>query len=85
MSFSGSRALRGFLSNCSIRLFGRTPVEPELRLGEVNIIIPNDPIAMRIGMGAPEEGLVLKGTKDLALEKGGAVIYLPLSILELDK
>jgi len=35
-------------------------------------------------MGTPEDRLVLKGTESLTLEERGAIVHLPLAVLELD-
>ena len=65
--------------------FGGTSVEPDLRLSEVDVVIPDDSVPVGIGMGTPEDRLVLKGTEGLTLEERGTIVHLPLAILELDK
>ena len=49
--------------------FDGPSVEPDLRLSEVDVVIPDDSVPVGIGMGTPEDRLVLKGTEGLTLQE----------------
>lgn len=63
-------------------MFDVSSVEPDLGLGEVDLFIPNDAIAVGIGISASEYCVILQGPERLALEKRSTVILFFYTILE---
>jgi len=62
-------------------LFGRS-VQPQFRLGQVNLIAPGYPIPVWIRTHVPKESVVLKKPKGRLMQEGRTVIYPDLVVLK---
>jgi len=65
--------------------FGDLSVEPDLGLGKIDFIIPNDTIAVGIGMSATKEGLIPQRAKDFFIKKRFAIVESTDTVVEGDQ
>jgi hypothetical protein len=65
--------------------FGDPSVEPNLGFGQIDIIIPDDTVAVGIGVGALENGIVPEGLEDVVPKEWGAVVHSSVTIVERDQ
>jgi len=59
MFFLRTSAVRGRYPVASTALFGDPSVDPDFRLGKVDVVVPYDCVAVGIGMSASKDGIVL--------------------------